>query len=89
VVVVTKEVAEPVHGEAFKLVVQMGAACVPAGGLHGDHDIAEKYAITCWIGFARQFLHVKAQHVGGAIEATELAIERPDFVIAGEHQGGR
>ena len=49
----TKEVAEPVHGEAFKLVVQMGAACVPAGGLHGDHDIAEKYAIAGWIGFAR------------------------------------
>ena len=86
---VTKEMAEPVHGEAFKLVVQMGAACVPAGGLHGDHDIAEKYAIAGWIGFTRQFLHVKAQHVGGAIEATELAIERADFVIAGEHQGGR
>ena len=51
-VVVTKEVAQAVHGKAFKLVLQMGAACVPAGGLHGDHDIAEKYAITGWIGFA-------------------------------------
>jgi hypothetical protein len=53
VVVVTKEVAEPVHGEAFKLVVQMRAARAPAGGLYRHHDIAEKYAITGWIGFAR------------------------------------
>ena len=50
---VTKEMAEPVHGEAFKLVVQMRAARAPAGGLYRHHDIAEKYAITGWIGFAR------------------------------------
>jgi hypothetical protein len=77
------------HGEAFKLAAQPGAARVAAGGLHRDHDVAKKDPIAGRIGLAGKFLHVKAQHVGGAIEAAKLAIERTDLVVAGEHQCGR
>jgi hypothetical protein len=87
VVVVAKEVAEPVHGETFRLVA--GTACAAAGGLHRNHDVAEKNPIARRIGFSLQLLHVETQHVGSAIKATELAIEGPDFIIAGEHQGSR
>jgi hypothetical protein len=89
VVVVTKEVTEPMDGQVFEFAVQAGAAGTAAGGLHRDHDVAEKDAITCRIVFTPNFLHVEAQHVGGAVEATELAIEGTDLVIAGEHQGSR
>src|ERR1700690_2577757 len=64
VVVVAKQVAEPVHGEAFEFAVQAGMACAAAGGLHRNHDVAEKDPITRRIGFAFELLHVKAQHVG-------------------------
>jgi hypothetical protein len=89
VVVVAKQVAEPVHGEAFKFAVQVATACAAAGGLHRNHDVAEKDPIARWIGFAFELLHVKAQHVGGAIETAELAIECTDLIIAGEQQGSR
>ena len=89
-------------GESRKAVVTMAtesartagvaavmAACASAGGLHRDHDVAEKNPIAGRIGLAGKLLHVKAQHVGGAIETTKLAIERTDLVIAGEHQSCR
>ena len=87
--VVAKQVAEPMYRQAFKLAAQMDAACAPAGGLHRDHDVAEENPIAGRIGLAGKLLHVKAQHVGGAIETTKLAIERTDLVIAGEHQSCR
>jgi hypothetical protein len=77
------------HGDALKLVVQAGTARVAAGGFYRNHDVAEKNPIARWIGLALQFLHVKAQHVGGAIKAPVLAIERTDLGIAGEHKGSR
>ena len=89
VVVVAKQVAEPVYGEAFKLAVQAGTACATAGSLDRNHDVAEKYAVARGIGHALEFLHMKTQHVGGAIEAAELAVEGADFLIPGEQQGRR
>ena len=87
--VVAKQVAEPMHGDALKLVVQAGTARAAAGRFYRDDDVAEKDPIARWIGFAVELLYVKAQHVGRAIEAPVLAIERADLVIAGEQQGGR
>ena len=83
-VVVAKEVAESVHGQAFEFSSEAGAARTPAGGFHRNHDVAEKNPIASGIGFTLQGLHVKAQYVGGAVEVPEFAIERPDLVIASE-----
>jgi hypothetical protein len=88
-VVVAKQVAEAMHSEALKLPVQAGATRAAAGGLHGDHDVAEKNPIARRIGIALNLLHVETQHIGRAIEAAVLAIERSDLVIAGEQQGCR
>jgi hypothetical protein len=88
VVVMPKEMAEPMHGEALQLFAQASPARATAGGLHRDHDVAEKDPVTRRISHAAEFLHLKAQHVGGAVELAKCAVEPADLVVVGEQQAG-
>jgi hypothetical protein len=83
-----KEMAESMYGQTFQFLGKAGRATAAAGGFHRDHDVPQKDAIAGWVSLARKHLHMEAEHVGGAIDTAIRPIERANFVVIGEHQGG-
>src|ERR1017187_3334687 len=82
VVVVAEQVAQAVDSQPAELARKPALAAAPERSLDGNDDVAEEYAVGRGVGFAVQFLLMKAEHVGGAIELAVVAIEPAHFLVA-------
>ena len=85
-VVVAKQVAKAVDGQPGQLAKKPALATAPTCGFDGDDDIAKKHAVGSGIRLPAEFLLMKAEHVGGAVELAIVAIKRAHFFIAREQQ---
>jgi hypothetical protein len=88
-VIVPEQMAEPVDGQPFQLRERPAARRPSSGRLDGDDDVPQSNPVAGRIAFARQLLEMKAEHIGGAIDAAVPTIELPNLLVVREHQGGR